>query len=111
MNPIDDRDAIAQKALPVSRQLAHDSNVCRRNETRTNQPVRQQVRQPLSVAHIRFAAGHCLDMERTGEHDLNGPFKHVEYAFQYTLVDSSASPVIGGARPAAGARVRLPFFP
>ena len=78
MNPIRRRHAIAKQALAVPCQIAQCANPGRRNETRANQAMRQEIGQPLAVAHIGLPPRHGLDVMRVGEHDGQIAFEQIE---------------------------------
>lgn len=52
-----------------------------RDETRANEPVRQEIRQPLAVLHVRLASGNGLDVIGIRQHHLEAPLKDVEDGF------------------------------
>ena len=70
---------LAGKLLARARQVTQFLNRGRRHEAGTNQPVRQQVRDPGSVVHLALASRHVMDMRGVGQHQLKVGFQHMPY--------------------------------
>jgi hypothetical protein len=64
------RDLFAHQVLASTRQVAQRLHRHRRHEARSDEAVRQQVRQPHRVVHIVLAGGHVLNVHRIGEHEF-----------------------------------------
>ena len=61
---------LANELLPRAHERAEILDHRRRHEARADQPVREQVGEPLRVLHIGLATGHALHVRRVREHQL-----------------------------------------
>ena len=68
-------DPIPDEALPVSREIAQVADRWRRNEARADEPMREEVRDPLAVLHVGLPAWHGLDVVRIGQDYLEAPLE------------------------------------
>lgn len=78
MHTVSGLDPIPDEALTMAREIARVPDCWRRDETSTNQAMRQQIRDPLAVLHVGLPARHRLDVVRIGQDDLEAPFEEIE---------------------------------
>jgi len=60
-------NAFLHQFHPMPRQIPQLADLNRRHEAGTNQPMRQQIRDPFSVARIGLLVGNALDLIRIGQ--------------------------------------------
>src|SRR5438132_7736251 len=65
-------DPIPDEALPMSREIAHVADRWRRDEA-SDEPMREEVRDPLAVLHVGLPARHGLHVVRIGQDYLDAP--------------------------------------
>ena len=71
LDALDVTAPLPHELLAGSQQVAHLLRRLVGNETRSDQPVRQQVGQPGGIVDVGFAAGHILDVCRVRQHRLS----------------------------------------
>jgi hypothetical protein len=70
--------AVAHQLLPIAGQHPQPAIVCRRHERRAQQPVLEQLGDPLGIFHVGLAAGHGLHVRAVGQPDLQHLLQAVE---------------------------------
>jgi hypothetical protein len=74
-------DPIPDEAFAISGEIAQVADRWRWDEARTDEAMREQVRDPLAVFYVGLPARHRLDVPRIGQDDLEASFEKIEYRF------------------------------
>jgi hypothetical protein len=67
--------AALHQLAPVARQITQFPDGLRGHEAGLQQPVQQQVGDPLRILHVGLAPGHVLDVLSVGHQELEGSFQ------------------------------------
>jgi len=74
-------DPIPDKAFAISGEIAQVADRWRWDEARTDEAMREQVRDPRAVLYIGLPARHRLDVPGIGQDHLEASFEKIEYRF------------------------------
>jgi hypothetical protein len=75
LDPVDRPRALLDQAGAEAGQVAQGADRRLRDEAGPDQAVLQQLRQPLTVAHVGLAPGDRLDVVGVGQHDRQVPLQ------------------------------------
>ena len=75
--PVHRARAVAHHRATIASQFAQLAHTGWRHKTTAQQSMRQQLRDPLGVAHIGLATRHRFQMLRVDHHQLHLPFQYV----------------------------------
>jgi hypothetical protein len=73
--------ALPDQRRPIASQIPKLADGLRRNKARAQEPMLQQPGNPFAVADVRLPAGHCFDVLRIHQDDLEVPLQDVEHRF------------------------------
>lgn len=82
LDAVGHRRVLTDERLAVAHQFAQLTDLRRRDETGSEQPVAQEVGEPLAVTHVGLPAGHGLGVAGVDEDDREHGFEMLKIGLQ-----------------------------